>query len=56
MRAKESSTYGKDYRRLLNRHFRFGRTLLKDIVRLEISEKLDKLTKTPAEQNFGLAR
>lgn len=43
----------KDYGRLLNRHFCFGRTLLKDIVRLEISEKLDKLTKTPAEQNFA---
>jgi integrase len=50
---KNRSKTVKDYKRLLKRHFPFGTTPLRDISRLDISTRLDKLTETPAEQNYA---
>lgn len=43
----------KDYRRLLNRHFRFGRTHLADITAQDIHRRLEKLASTPAERKYA---
>lgn len=51
---KNSPRTTRDYRRLLNRHFSFGRTPLGDITRAEITRRIDKLRNTPAEQNHAL--
>ena len=42
-----------DYRRVLNRHFRFGKTRLDDIPQHEIMRRIFKLSATPAEQNYA---
>ena len=42
-----------DYRRILDRHFRFGKTRLADISRHEVMRRIDKLYRTPAEQNYA---
>jgi len=44
----------KDYTRLLNRHFAFGKKYLSDITPQDITRKLDHLAETPAEQNHAL--
>ena len=42
-----------DYRRIFKRHFRFGKMHIKDITRADIQRRLDKLKKTPSEQNHA---
>jgi Arm DNA-binding domain len=44
----------KDYTRLLNRHFSFGRTQLSEIMPQDINRRLDRLQETPAEQAYAL--
>jgi integrase len=44
----------RDYTRLLNQHFAFGRKSLAEITRLDIRRKLEKLSETPAEQNHAI--
>ena len=43
-----------DYRRLLKRHFAFGRKQLSDIITEDITRRLDRLSNTPSEQNHAL--
>ena len=43
-----------DYRRLLNRHFGFGRTKLSVIAPGDINRRLDKLTSVPSERSHAL--
>jgi integrase len=43
-----------DYNRLLKRHFAFGRRQLADIAPQDIARKIDRLSKTPSEQNHAL--
>jgi len=52
-KRKNRSRTVNDYGRLLSRHFPFGRTLIDDISRLEITGRLDRLADTPAEQNYA---
>ena len=42
-----------EYKRILTRHFRFGRLQIRDISRAAIQRKLDKLKKTPSEQSHA---
>ena len=42
-----------DYERILNRHFKFGRTMLSDISQHEIMRRIYKLSGTPSEQNHA---
>ena len=42
-----------DYKRLLERHFRLGRTNLADITKHDISGRLNQLKGTPSEQNYA---
>ena len=42
-----------DYKRLLNRHFRFGKVMLGDITQYELMRRIGKLAKTPSEQNHA---
>jgi hypothetical protein len=42
-----------DYTRVLNRHFSFGRVQLTDIRKHDLTCRIDKLRKTPAEQNYA---
>jgi integrase len=44
----------RDYTRLLNRHFAFGRKNLIEITRHDISQKLEKLKAIPSEQNHAI--
>jgi len=44
----------RDYTRLLNRHFAFGRKNLVEITRHDISQKLEKLKAIPSEQNHAI--
>lgn len=46
---KEKTVY--EYERILNRHFKFGRTMLADISQHEIMRRIYKLADTPSEQN-----
>jgi len=43
----------RDYRRLLRRHFAFGRTRLSDIKPADIRRHLQRLSGTPSEQNHA---
>lgn len=45
----------RDYRRILNRHFPFGHKRLSEITPQEINHRIDKLRKTPSEQNHTIA-
>jgi len=42
-----------DYERLFGRHFKFGKVQLRDISRTDIQRRLDKLKKTPSEQQHA---
>jgi integrase len=42
-----------DYRRLLNAHFKFGRTQLSQITSQEIMRRVDRLKSTPSEQSHA---
>jgi integrase len=44
----------RDYKRLLNRHFKFGPTKLAAITPADIHRRLDKLTNTPSERSHAL--
>jgi integrase len=44
----------KDYTRLLNRHFAFGRTQVSEITPQDINRRLDRLLDTPAEHAHAL--
>lgn len=44
----------RDYRRLLSRHFAFGKRRLTDISPQDINRKIDKLQKVVSEQNHAL--
>jgi integrase len=44
----------KDYTRLLDTHFVFGSTPLSEITTRDITKRLDRLSKTPAEHNYAL--
>jgi integrase len=48
----------KDYTRILNSHFKFGRTQLEDITQADVLKRIDKLKKTPREHAhaFTVAR
>ncbi len=43
----------RDYNRLLNRHFRFGRTQMRDITTEDLMRRIRKLANTPSEQNHA---
>lgn len=45
----------RDYRRILKRHFPFGHKRLSEITPQEINHRIDKLRKTPSEQNHTIA-
>jgi integrase len=51
-RKNRPRTY-KDYKRILERHFRFGREPLKNFTRLEITKRLDGIATRHAEQNYA---
>jgi integrase len=51
--AKNRARTVQDYRRLL-KHFPFGRTQLSQISRRDLSDRLDRLKKTPSEANHAL--
>jgi integrase len=51
--AKNRQRTVRDYRRLL-KHFPFGRTQLAQITRRDISDRLDRLKKTPSEANHAM--
>ncbi|MGF1610373.1 MAG: tyrosine-type recombinase/integrase [Kiloniellales bacterium] len=53
LKNKPRTTY--DYTRLLNRHFKLGRTMMGDITQYDIMRRVQKLSKTPAEQNYAFA-
>ena len=53
--AKNKPRTTADYRRLLDRHFRLGRTMMGDIAQHDIMRRVHKLSKTPAEQNHAFA-
>lgn len=42
-----------DYERIINRHFKFGRTVLRDITQHELMRRVYKLSDTPSEQNHA---
>lgn len=42
-----------DYKRLLNLHFKFGRTQLSEITSQEIMRRVDRLKNTPSEQSHA---
>lgn len=42
-----------DYTRLLNRHFKFGKTLVSEITRDDIASKVARLKHTPTEQLYA---
>ena len=42
-----------DYRRLLNRHFKFGTTPLAAVTAADIARRIDRLKKTPSEANHA---
>jgi integrase len=42
-----------DYKRVLDRHFKFGKTRLDDIHQHELMRRILKLSATPAEQNYA---
>lgn len=42
-----------DYTRLLGRHFRFGRTQLRDITTYDVMRRVNALLATPSEQNHA---
>lgn len=44
----------KDYTRLLDTHFAFAATPLSEITTRDITKRLDRLSKTPSEQNYAL--
>jgi integrase len=44
----------RDYRRLLKRHFAFGRKKLGEITTADITKRLDRLNETPSERNHAL--
>ncbi len=44
-----------DYRRILKRHFPFGHKRLSEIQPQEINHRIDRLRKTPSEQNHTIA-
>ncbi|WP_439372652.1 hypothetical protein [Bradyrhizobium sp. DASA03120] len=44
----------KDYRRLLSRHFPFGRKKLSEITPQDINHRIDRLRGTVSEQNHAL--
>ena len=43
----------RDYRRLLNRHFRFSKTPLTEVSAQEIMSRINRLGETPHEQNHA---
>lgn len=43
----------RDYRRLLKRHFNFGKTRLGDVTAAEVKRRIGRLSNTPAEQNHA---
>jgi integrase len=45
----------RDYRRILRRHFPFGHKRLSEIQPQEINHRIDRLRKTPSEQNHTVA-
>ncbi len=52
-KAKNKPRTVYDYTRILNRHFKFGRTMLGQITQHELMRRVGKLAKTPAEQNHA---
>ncbi|MEM7168745.1 MAG: tyrosine-type recombinase/integrase [Pseudomonadota bacterium] len=52
-RQKNRPRTVRDYTRLLNRHFRFGKLKLHDITKQEVMRRVNKLKNTPAEQNHA---
>lgn len=52
-KAKNKPRTVYDYERLLNRHFKFGRTMLSDITQHELMRRIGKLSGTPSEQNHA---
>lgn len=53
--AKNKPRTTSDYRRLLDRHFRLGRTMMGDIPQHDIMRRVNKLSDRPAEQNHAFA-
>lgn len=51
--AKNRERTVADYRRLLSKHFAFGRKRLADITRADVQQKLTKLKDTPSEQRHA---
>jgi integrase len=51
---KNRSRTVRDYRRLLKRHFAFGRKKLGEITTADITKRLDRLNETPSERNHAL--
>ncbi|MDJ0977265.1 MAG: site-specific integrase [Erythrobacter sp.] len=51
--AKNRERTVADYRRLLTRHFAFGRKRLSDITRADLQQKLNKLKDRPSEQRHA---
>lgn len=45
----------KDYRRILKRHFPFGSKRLSEIMPRDVNHRIDRLQKTPSEQNHTVA-
>lgn len=43
----------RDYRRLLTRHFPFGKTRLADVTPVDVQRRLQRLSATPIEQNHA---
>lgn len=52
--AKNKPRTVRDYKRLLNRHFSFGRTKLGDITPQDINRRIDRLHRAVSEQNHAL--
>lgn len=52
-KAKNKPRTVYDYTRILNRHFKFSRTMLSDISQHEIMRRIYKLSGTPSEQNHA---
>ena len=52
-RAKNKPRTVYDYERLLNRHFKFGRTMLGEVTQHELMRRIGKLSRTPSEQNHA---
>ncbi|MGB0747111.1 MAG: tyrosine-type recombinase/integrase [Magnetospiraceae bacterium] len=50
---KNKPTTVREYKRVLNRHFRLGRVQLRDVKKQDLTNRIDKLRKTPAEQNYA---